>query len=179
MAQLQEWLDTLISTDFYLIVVPFILTFAIIYGLLAKANLFGGKNDQVSAIIALVAGFLVVRYQPIASQDGVNFLVNTFGAVSAALVVLTLVLIGAALFGVTSDDGEYGKYLKYLGFVVMAGILALALYWGAWEAVLAQAGPGVPGVPGLPAVDVVTALVLLLGVGAIVFMLRGGGGDGG
>ena len=56
-----------IESEFLPSITAFLFVFAVIYGLLAKANLFGGINTRVAAIIALVVAFFTVMYEPFVS----------------------------------------------------------------------------------------------------------------
>ena len=97
---------------FYGFILPWMLVFGIVYGILAKTKFF---DERISAIIAMVLGFFVTAYSGI-------------GAYFVALSGIGATLIGALLVVVL--------FFALLGFKPeqISGV------WGGWNAVLLLAG---------------------------------------
>ena len=81
---------------------PFLMIFAIVYGILSKTNLLG-KNKGVNATIALAVGLLALQ-----SNYVTNFYAMIFPYTGMAIAVLLVALI---LMGLTASDIEWTKYV--------------------------------------------------------------------
>ncbi len=81
---------------FYDFVLPFLFVFAVVYGLLAKAGLFGGANSRVSALIGLVVAFFAVGYYgpPMAAFFG-----SLFGGATIFLAGILVIVLFMAMTG--------------------------------------------------------------------------------
>src|SRR3972149_5988131 len=88
-------ISAFLGPEFYGFILPFLFTFAIVYGLLIKANLFG-KNERVAPILAVVLAFFVTAVGGTILAD---FFTSLFGGASLFLggilvVILMLTMIG-------------------------------------------------------------------------------------
>ena len=116
---LQHW----IFTQFIL---PFLLIFFIVFGVLRKSKLFGEKSEQLSAGIAFVIGLIFV---------GAIFPKLVVGNLILFLTVaLVTMFVGLLLFGFVA--GEKGlkfedapKGLKYFIGIVVVIAVVLGLLW--------------------------------------------------
>lgn len=115
--------SSLESAGFYEIVLPFFLIFTIIFGILEKTNIFGKESHKFNIIIALVAGFLIVRNQTLVALMN-SFLPN----VSMFVLVIIAFLIILGIFGVQSD--KWGGGLLFV-FVIIA---VVGVIWGLVQA---------------------------------------------
>lgn len=105
-------------------VLPFLLIFAVIYGILSKSNIFG-DNKGVNAIIALAVGLLslVGDYVPMFFRE----IMPNIG-IAIAILVAILVLIG--LF--YSESDPMGKTVKWIIFGI--GLIAfLVVVYSSFE----------------------------------------------
>ncbi len=104
--------------DFYGFFLPWIFTFAIVFGLLSKLGLFGEKNNnRISAALAFVIAFFVTG---IGGPQLALFFTTLFGGASFVLAGILVIILFAALVGV--DRTKYGN-LAALAIVVIIGIV--------------------------------------------------------
>ena len=83
-------IDSLAQMGFFSYVLPFLLIFAVVYGILLKVKIFGEKN-AVSAVVALAVALLAVQFDvvPIFFSDIFPRL-----GIGLAIVLVLLILIG-------------------------------------------------------------------------------------
>ena len=111
--------------QFYL---PFVLTFAVFYGILQKIDIFKSRN--INLIIALALAFFVIGYTPVGTTLA-DFLSQFFTQVS--LYLFTILGLGMILFllaAITGHDMESVSKLKYILpiVVLIAAILVLGAF---------------------------------------------------
>lgn len=104
----------------YEVLLPFLLIFTIIFGVLEKTNIFGKESHKFNVVIALVAGFLIIRQQTLVALMN-RFLPN----VSMFVLILIAFLIILGVFGIQSD--KWGGGLLFIAIIigVVGGIWAL------------------------------------------------------
>ncbi|MEM0480741.1 MAG: hypothetical protein QXQ14_00940 [Candidatus Aenigmatarchaeota archaeon] len=115
------------SIGFFKFVIPYILTFAIFYGLLRKSQIFGERKEAVAinATIALSASLLVTA-APILAGIDISTALSQFLAFFLVILVIILVLVFIPLT-------IYGKSLSDLGLkgwnsaIVIIVIIAVAV----------------------------------------------------
>ncbi len=130
-----EDISQFIGIDFFSIVLPWLLTFAIVYGVLSQL---GGKedgipeNDAARAIIGIVLAFIIA--------PALSPYIKQVAGLSAGFVALIsgflLVIIFTEVLGVKSNkednDGDrmsfFRAYPKFFGFVV--AVLAVIVFIG-------------------------------------------------
>lgn len=105
--------------SFYGFLLPWLFTFAIVYGLLAKAKLFGDASSRVNIALAFVIAFFVTG---LGGAQLASFFVNFFGGSSVFLAGI-LVFI---LFWTLAGQGEGKKY--HTGIVGFLVILVIAVF---------------------------------------------------
>lgn len=120
------------SLGFYDFVLPWLLAFSIVFGILDKAGIFGGekgKNKGVEAIISLVFAFYVTLFTPYPGFLS-RFFSNLFGGSILVLsgILVSLLIIG--IFGFAPKDmfgqnDTLGKKLLMILAVIIAVILLL------------------------------------------------------
>jgi hypothetical protein len=94
-------------------VLPFLLVFAIVFGILS-ATKFMGENRAVYVIISVVIGLLSLRYQYFFSA----FLSELFPRLGIGLAIIMALLILVGLF-IAKDESRYWGYgLAAIGFVI-------------------------------------------------------------
>jgi len=161
--------------QFYL---PFLLAFAILYGLLLKSKIFGEQNKALVTIIALAASAFIMVYTPIGITFS-TFLTNFFG--NAVVVILTIVVLII-----------FVNMLKEGGFDI-AGIVKGGWLWGAllllalivFGIFIASGGTSIfPGLKIFPketfsaiggiSSTTLAIIILIVGTGIIVFLFAKG-----
>jgi hypothetical protein len=94
-------------------ILPFLLVFAIVFGILS-ATKFMGDNRAVYVIIAVVIGLLSLRYQYFFS----SFLAELFPRLGIGLAIIMTLLILVGLF-IAKDESRYWGYgLAAIGFII-------------------------------------------------------------
>ena len=166
--------------EFYL---PFVLMFAIFYGLLAKSKIFGDESKErrvrnINVVISIVAALFVM-----VSPVGVS-LTTFFGTFfTQTMVVLTTMLSFLLIMYMVIPHGSVDDMLKepmkYAKFLIPFAVLAaLALFFasGAPEIFgIKVGGAGNIGLPGLnlTSQDTITIAMILLFLLIVVYMARG------
>lgn len=164
MAVLDSVMANLQSIGFFRLALPFLLTFAMVYGVLEKIDLFGDEN-RISAIIAVAAGLFVSRFIVGAGIDLPVLVSNYLGAMA---VVFMFIMAALLVSGMTGMGGEgYRRFFMYIG--AAAGIL-LFLAWGGLSVML----PTTPSVGGL-FIDSMTFVTLLVVLAALALIAWVGG----
>ncbi len=120
---------------------PFLMIFAIVYGILAKTRLLG-ENKGVQATIALAFGLLALQFDYVT-----NFYATIFPYAGVGLGVLLVALI---LLGVSGTEIKNHQYIWFgIGVVIFAVVVFTSLsdFWwlggmayqlsSAWPAILA------------------------------------------
>lgn len=100
---------------------PFLLIFALIFGLLMKINIFGTKDDpkkNINAIIALVVAFMALQFNIVSS-----FFSDLFPRFGVAIGLILIILIFLAFF----LDLENKKVKGILTAIVVIAIIAV--FW--------------------------------------------------
>lgn len=109
---------------------PLLVTFAVVYGILDRIELF--EQEEINAIIGLVAGFFVANFAGGAGASLGLFLSNFFGAFAVVLVFLVGAMMAIEL---GSGGGEVaGKETLHRAVLWLGGI-ALVLIFLAWGGV--------------------------------------------
>ncbi|MEM5811717.1 MAG: hypothetical protein QW641_00445 [Candidatus Aenigmatarchaeota archaeon] len=156
--------------EFYL---PFLLVFAVVYALLAKAKVFGeGKPGKVANLVISLAFGLYIAASPFSSTL-VGFLMSLFGQGMIIILTIVLVLMIFALFAGSiafKEEPWGGKALKYvLAFAVVVGVLLFLSSGG-----LAIFNIIFPG--GLPPMDegiIAGIIMIIITLGIIIFLMAG------
>ncbi len=120
---LQDTVAELQGSGLFELVLPFLLVFALVYGVLESLSLFGDDNSEPNVIIALVIGVFAVVY-----FDMGGWLAFLEGPWAMWLVLLLMVLITLELVGLDPlPEGETSTISKILGVIAVLGVLALFL----------------------------------------------------
>jgi len=88
---------------FFSIIMPFVLIYALVFGLLLKSNLFGedASAKTVNQIIALAVGAFFIT-----STDAVNYIAGIIPQAGFLLVVLLLIVMVLGLLGLENPLGK-------------------------------------------------------------------------
>ncbi|MDP3917517.1 MAG: hypothetical protein Q8Q42_04515 [Nanoarchaeota archaeon] len=113
------------------VVLPFLLVFTVVFGVLEKTKIFGTEGDKkttrknLNAMVAFVVGFFVV----VATQ--IVYLIQT--ALPIIMLILVLVIAFMIVYGSTLSEGEidiwshFGKGRGYFAFGIIIAIIAIVL----------------------------------------------------
>lgn len=107
--------------DFYGFFLPWIFTFAIVYGLLLKVAPFGGESKRISGALAFVIAFFVTG---VGGPQLAGFFTSLFGGASMFLAGILVIILFAALIGVKAE-----RY-QNLGALAIVIIIGIALFLG-------------------------------------------------
>ena len=129
---LDKVIELLQNFGFFRVVLPFLLIFAIVYAILMKTKVLGDPSTQgfaktASAIIALVIAFLVIVYTPV-----VNTLGTLLPQAGFILVVVVLILMVLAMFGITFEPQAGEKFppwaaaIAIIVFILFLGVIGVA-----------------------------------------------------
>jgi hypothetical protein len=111
------------------IYLPFLLTFALFYGLLRKIGIFKTKNDdstnnKISAVVAFVAAMYITIFSPAAIPIS-QFFATFFTQSSIAIVVLMVTIMFLAMFFSLPflGDQKYNFVEDIIHWLVIAALL--------------------------------------------------------
>jgi hypothetical protein len=105
------------ETEFLPQITSFLFVFAIVYGLVDRAKLFGGINTRISAIIGLVVAFFTATYSPF-----VSYMQGFMPLAAILLILLFFVVIVKKLIA-----GEPGAKSDALPAAVVLAVLLLVV----------------------------------------------------
>lgn len=106
------------GSGFYEFLLPFLLVFAVIFGILQKSRLFGSEQKAINAVVAIVLGLLITS-----QFEVVRNLTTFLPRMSYFIIIAMMVLIFIALFA----GGEIQIHGFALAIVVIAALLGT--YW--------------------------------------------------
>lgn len=170
---------TMRDLGFFKFLFPFILTAAVMYGMLRKTQIFGdpSKNIAVNAVIALIASMFVWAMPVILGIDIETQLAAFFlqGIAVTLVVMIGLVIIG--MFFPPDIAKSLGEKIKggwFWGVIVTAGILIgiiLLISSGLYKVLFPGGGIGIS----ISNDTLITFGVIALLLGTLVLMVRTGG----
>ncbi len=143
---------------------PFLMIFAIVFGILNKTDLLG-DNKGVQATIALAVGLLSLQFDYVA-----NFYATIFPYAGMGIAVLLIALI---LMGLITDDDKWPavRWIWFgIGFIIFLIVLLTSMTDFAW-----YGGMGYGWADSWPAIVALTIILILMGM----IIWGGGGGSGG
>ena len=97
-------------------VLPFLLIFAVVFGILAKIKVFG-ENRGLNAVIALVVGLLALQYELVPV-----FFSEIFPRVGVALSIILVLLVLVGLF-IDPDSKAINYGLLAVGVIIFLSVL--------------------------------------------------------
>ena len=143
-------------------VLPFLMIFAVIYGILSKTQILGGRKG-VDATIALAAGLLSLQFDYVS-----NFFASIFPYTGIGLAVLLVALILAGMF-IKEDENAFKWIYFGLGFIIFVAVLLTSLsdfrWWGGFGYGWGESWPAI--------------LVAVVVLGLIALVIWGGGQESG
>jgi hypothetical protein len=103
---------------FFSYIIPFLLIFAFMFGILLKLNLFK-DNKVINAIISLAVGLIAIQV-PIVSK----FFSVIFPNLGIALAIILVIMIVAGLF--LKDEANRDKWINYI-LLGIAGVIIIVV----------------------------------------------------
>lgn len=138
-------IQTLNSLGFFNVILPFILVYALVYGILARSKIFGDPIPQgnpptkaeedrarmVRSIISLVS--LSVAFLFVGSVNVVASMKEVLPYIVLYIIVLFMMIMSLSVFYLPTgsgniDDNEYKKLRKILGIVAIGVFSILVMY---------------------------------------------------
>ncbi|MBI4894972.1 MAG: hypothetical protein HY831_00630 [Candidatus Aenigmarchaeota archaeon] len=165
----EEIIGTLRVLGFYDFLLPWIFTFAVVYGLLIVANIFGPVNKKISAALALVAAFFVTAF---AGRQLAAFFITLFGNATVILAGILVIILLLVMVGF-DHKAKLGRSSVMIVLIIIGVILFI---------VSTGAASGI-GYWGLLSPDMIALIIVLIVIIAAVYMIMredgpgGGGGD--
>ena len=178
-------LQLLNTFGFFRVVIPFLLIFSIVYGLLLKTGVLGSviAGDEASkktarmvgAVVALATSFFVIGYSPV-----VDALATLIPQVSFLLVVVLILMMLLAMFGVDFNwtAAPWKDNLRWMAIIIVPIIVIMLAVVGAstgtaipWLGSLTQflVGAGAASGPMDPAlVSTLLGLGIVIGIPLVV-----------
>lgn len=160
----------LAGLGFYSFVLPWLLFFAVILGVLNFSKPFGPGGTRINAIIAAAVAFFITAFTPAGTTLAAYF-TTIFGVGAMTLAVLLLIVILGGVLGYKPDDitGAGGTWAKPLVGLVIIALAVLAFG--------AATGTGI-NIPGLDS-ETWTVIFILVFVLLAIWYAEGSaaGGD--
>ncbi len=111
---------------FYGFVLPWLLMFALVYGLLKRSNVFGEKGDKVAAVVAMALAFFVTAYTSIG-----DYFITLSGLGGMLLGALLIVVLFFALLGFQPDNlGGVFTGWTTVAFLGLVGVIVFFVLGG-------------------------------------------------
>lgn len=180
MALLDQVLRNLQGVDFFRIALPFLFTFAIVYGLLTRVDLFGDRSgNKVNAIVAMAAAFFVSRFVVTAGLSVPVVVSNYFGALTVVFLFLMAAMMVRGL--VRGEEAEeQGGFGTVLLLLAVLAVVSLFVAWGGLGFIFPQGlDISTAFLTTTNFVTLVVVLVALLIIGFVTGLLPTGGIFGG
>lgn len=125
MALFQSAMDILIEMGFFNVILPFLLVYAIVYGILVRTKVFGPEQTSVNAIISFAIALFFV-----AAANVVQIIQEFLPWVG----VIAIFIVGVMMLGVLIYGGEmesFSKQFKVPGILITIVALFYALFYAA------------------------------------------------
>ncbi len=137
-------------------VIPFLLIFAVVFGILQKSGVLGSKRG-IDAIVAIAIGALALQFDLVPSFFG-----EIFPRFGVGLAVFLVLIILAGLFMKKESDGS-NKAFYIIGLVISGAVVLWA--FGNWNTI---GGFGLGGMLEDYFIWIITLVLILVGVGIVV-----------
>ncbi len=118
---LQSWADA----GFFTYVLPFLLIFAIVYGILNKMKIFGDEKG-VNTIIALAVGFMALQFELVP-----QFFAEVFPRLGIGLSIILLILIFLGMF--IEHNSKLINLLLAVGGVIVITVVYQSFAATGWD----------------------------------------------
>ncbi|VVB79542.1 Uncharacterised protein [uncultured archaeon] len=113
------------QAGFFAYIIPFLIIFALLYGILSKIKIFGEDSKKVNAILSVAIALISVQF---------SFLTDFFSALFPRFGIgIAVILVAMVLMGLFFEEKHKGT-MMYVGggiFVIVLLSTFFALGWGA------------------------------------------------
>ena len=171
MVDFRAVIENLVDIGFYSVILPFLLVYVVVFGILEKSGIFKNGDDNqvknINSIIAFVfALFVVASIQTVKYLQ--SFITSAIVFIIFILVVLILVgfVFGDKYMQLFMDGDKIKKPLAWViaGVILIVAIVALIVATGVWDTIYDEIDDAVSGD------GVVTALVVI-GIVAVLYFV--------
>ncbi len=165
--------NVLRAAGFYDFILPWLLAFSVSFGILQTVQIFkkaDKSNTSVDAIIAIVIAFYLTIFTPFPGFLS-SFFSKLFGSSIIVLSGVLVLLMFVGIFGLKSDTFTQDPKVKF-GILIVALIAAGLLFFNAQAGVFSFGDIRVAGG------ELLTLLVFLGIIGAVIYFVVQGGGEG-
>ncbi len=153
---------TVLGPEFYGFLLPWIFTFAIVYGLLSKLTLFGSdKSPKINIALSFVIAFFVTAS---AGPQLASFFINLFGGAATYLAGILVILLFISMVGFKMENANH------IVVVLILVVIGALLFIGSTGAFVGSVVIGS---------DIAVLVFWLIIIAAAVYMITKGGGGGG
>jgi len=112
---LENAVSLLQDFGFFSVILPFLLVYALVYGLLDKTQTFGNDSNSVNQVVALAIGAFVIT-----STDVVTSMLGIIPQAAFLLVIVLLLMMLAGLVGFDPKVLSGDSLNKYTGALLLA-----------------------------------------------------------
>ena len=158
-ATITNILNTWADIGVFAYILPFLMIFAVVYGILSKTNILGG-NKGVDATIALAIGLLALQFDYVS-----NFFASIFPYTGIGIAVLLVALILMGLIA-GETDVQWAKFVWFgIGVIIFIAVLLTSFsdftWWGGWGYGVGESWPAI------------LAAIIVLGLIALIVFAGG------
>ena len=146
-----DFLNYMDTIGFFDYILPFLLIFAVVFGILEKAKILG-KNRGVHATIALAVGLLSLQFDYVSTFFASIF---PYAGIGIAIVLVALILMGL----ISSEGKDWGKYVWF----GIGAIAFIAVVWASLDDLGFIFGRGIGDFA-----DIVPVVLVLAALGGLI-----------
>lgn len=176
LAETVAWLKDFGIYDFFL---PFIISFAIFYGLLAKTKVFGDPEKKPARTINIVISLTAAAYIMIFTPAGVtisSFLAGLFGKTTILVLgLLAFLIVFYLMMNILQPGAEWNWTRWGWAILLIAVILGIGVFISSGGATIF---PGIktPIQIALPNAEILALIVVIILTGLVIYFLATGEG---
>ena len=125
---------SILGPEFYGFLLPWLFTFAIVYGLLMKLHLFGKEGTSINSKVSIALSFVIAFFVTgAAGPQLAAFFINLFGGASVYLAGILVIILFLALIGY-----DYTKMHNMI-YVIVVIVIGILLFLGSTGSFYGQA----------------------------------------
>jgi len=129
MVSITDILNQWASIGVFSYVFPFLLIFAIVFGILQNIKIFGTdekKTKGINAVIAIALAFMALLNDYVST-----FFATIFPRFGVALAIFLVAVIFLGFFFKPDSNGKWDKSVSWIGWVLAIGVIIWA--WNNWS----------------------------------------------
>jgi hypothetical protein len=109
-------------------VLPFLLIFALVFGILSSMNLFGQNSKGINAVVALAVGLMALQFNFVG-----NFFSEIFPRLGMGISIILVVMILIGFFAVKGDGKMAPVFYKIMMVIsIIIAVIIVAQSYGAF-----------------------------------------------